>query len=104
MDPFEVGDPFIEWEELNASLDPSVERFIQEKEEEKMSDVQENNLANIQSRLKGEVTTLLVTHHDFTIDEAEEAVNASFDEREDLWHENAEAKDLAKFLASDDDE
>lgn len=99
MDPFEVGDPFVEWEELNASLDPQEETI----EENPVSDVQENNLEAIQSKLKGEVTTRLVTHHDFTIDEAEEKVNESFEARPDFWHENADAKDLAKSLADDDD-
>jgi hypothetical protein len=61
-----------------------------------------SNLENIQSTLKGAVTTLLVTEHDFSIDDAEESVNESFESKPELWHENAEAKDLANFLASDD--
>jgi hypothetical protein len=68
-----------------------------------MSDTQ-NNLGNIQSVLKGKVTTLLVTEHDFTIDESEELVEESFEEHPEFWTENADAKDLAKSLASDGDD
>lgn len=75
--------------------------FIEE--HKKMTDAQ-SNLENIQAKLKGEVTTLLITRHDFTVDEAEDAVTNSFRTNPDGWNENAEAKDLAKDLASGDDD
>lgn len=111
MDPFEIGDPYIEWAEENAAKETeylyeyndSDKTYAVTIKEKKMANVVDN-FDNIQAKLKGEVTTLLVTQHDFTMDEAEEAVNESFADKPDLWNENAEARDLANFLASEDDE
>lgn len=52
--------------------------------------------------LKDSVVKLLVAEYEFTIDDAEEAVETSVEKHEPMWNENAEAKDLAKFLASDE--
>jgi hypothetical protein len=52
--------------------------------------------------LKDAVTKLLVTEYDFTADEAEESIGQSEDTEESMWNENADAKDLAKYLASDE--
>jgi hypothetical protein len=54
--------------------------------------------------LRTDVIKLLVAEHDFTFEEAEESVNESVEEKPDFWNENADANDLAKSLASDDDE
>ncbi|MFY3742203.1 MAG: hypothetical protein HMLIMOIP_002667 [Candidatus Nitrosomirales archaeon] len=58
----------------------------------------------IQDYLKGRVTTLLVSEHEFLIEDAEEAVKESFASRPELWGENADPNDLAKFLASDEND
>lgn len=54
--------------------------------------------------MKDSVEKLLVSDYDFTLEEAEETVNESFaaDTNEVIWHENADPKDLAKYLASDE--
>lgn len=54
--------------------------------------------------LKSAVIELLQKEFDFTVDDAEEAVNDSCDSRPELWHENAEPSDLANFLASDEND
>lgn len=53
--------------------------------------------------LKTAVTNKLVTEHEFLIEEAETVVEGSMDENPDMWNENADANDLANYLASDDD-
>lgn len=54
--------------------------------------------------LKADVVKILVAEYDLLLEEAEEKVNESFANNPDIWNENAEAKDLAEFLASDDDD
>lgn len=54
--------------------------------------------------LKASVVKILVMENDFTSDEAEEAVNEAAADKPDLWSENADPKDLANFLASDEDD
>jgi hypothetical protein len=54
--------------------------------------------------LKTDVTKLLVTDHDLTIEEAEEKITESIRTNPDWWNENAYAKNLANSLASDDDD
>jgi hypothetical protein len=54
-----------------------------------------------EQELKDAVVKLLVTEHEFLIEDAEEAVAESFSTKPELWNENADAKDLANFLASD---
>lgn len=54
--------------------------------------------------LKDKILTTLVTVYDFTFEEAEEAVNKSIENEEDLWIENTDPDDLAKHLANADDE
>ncbi len=56
------------------------------------------------SALKSEVTGLLVSRHDFTMEEAEETVNEDFEKDASTWNENASADDLANYLASDDND
>ena len=54
--------------------------------------------------LKTEVAKILVTKYDFLTEEAESAVEESVAENTDMWNDNAEASDLANYLASDDDD
>ena len=54
--------------------------------------------------LKSEVEKLLITKYDMTEDEAAEAIETSIGDRPDLWHENSDSGDLAKLLASDEDD
>lgn len=54
--------------------------------------------------LKNATIKFLMTEKDFTLEEAEEAVEQSTSENPDIWNENADAKDLANHLASGDDE
>lgn len=56
------------------------------------------------AELKETVTKKLMTDHDMLIDEAEETVKDSVDDNPSIWNENADAKDLANLLASDDDD
>lgn len=54
--------------------------------------------------LKETVFKILVSEHDMSTEDAEEAVETSLNSRPELWHENTDPKDLANFLASDDDD
>lgn len=54
--------------------------------------------------LKEEVSKLLILDHDFGIEEAEEAVRDSIADHPNFWSENADPKDLANLLASDDND
>jgi predicted RNA polymerase sigma factor len=54
--------------------------------------------------LKKEVVSTLVSYHEFTFEEAEEAVGESVKDNEEIWNENAIPKDLATYLASDENE
>ncbi len=54
--------------------------------------------------LKEAVIKLLLTDHDFEMDEASEVVETSATEKPHLWDENVDPKDLAEFLASDDND
>ena len=54
--------------------------------------------------LKDSVSKILVTTHDFTIDEADEAVEESTTAKPELWNHNSDPNDLAKYLAEDEDE
>jgi hypothetical protein len=85
MDPFEYGDPYINWNEENDYKEEQVSMWSLED-------------------LKSDVVKLLISEHDFLSEEAESAVEESLSQNEDAWNENAEAKDLAKFLASDGDD
>jgi hypothetical protein len=82
---YEYGDPFVEWEEENASREELPT-------EEEMPSIDE---------LKETVMKLLQTEFDFTVDDAEEAVTDSVADNPEMWNENADADSLAKFLASD---
>lgn len=87
-DIFDVGDPYLEWnEEISAREDYNTE------EKENMFDV---------SVLKDDVVKILMTRHSFLVDDAEEAVKESFEKNPDMWSENADADQLANYLASDD--
>lgn len=52
--------------------------------------------------LENKVTELLVSNHAFLIEEAETAVAESVSQTPDIWNDNADAKELAIFLASDE--
>ncbi len=56
------------------------------------------------TELRTAVVTELMGMHGFTIDEAEEAVAKSTIQDEEIWHEEANAVDVAKFIASDENE
>ncbi len=99
MDPFEYGDPYIEWEETSASrdteevdeIDPLTEYLIEEK------DMHVETLEN----LKNAVVKALITNHDFLSEEAESAVEESVVNEASIWDGNTDPNDLAKYLASD---
>lgn len=98
MNPFEIGDPYIEWNEENAAqeFNNDFNEIVEERlEEKRMSDV-------AIKRLEDAVIKLLVSNHDFDLDEAEEKVETSVVENEDMWNENAVPEDLAKYLASEE--
>jgi len=97
LNPFEVGDPFIEWnEEVSARED-------NEFEENAMANVPDMHVETLET-LKDSVVKLLVSKHDFEVEEAEEYVEDSVTKNPDLWHDDAEAEDLAKYLATEDDD
>lgn len=52
--------------------------------------------------LKDSVTKILINDYDMLIEEAEEKVQESVSSDPDMWNENAEASDLARYLASDE--
>lgn len=94
MDP-EYGDPYINWGEENAAR----EDFDNETEEPTKG----YEVFDLQS-FRDEVVKLLVTENDFTSEEAESAVEEDINNNFDRWNENADARQLAEFLASDDDD
>jgi hypothetical protein len=99
----EYGDPYVNWNEEN---DHAMEREFDDTEVinqgvHKMET--ELDYEELEA-LKNKVVELLVSEHDMLIEEAESAVEESSSEKKSLWHENAEASDLAKLLASDDDD
>jgi hypothetical protein len=53
--------------------------------------------------LKSATAIALMTDHGFTLNEAEETVDGSVKDNEEIWNENASPEDLAEFLASEDD-
>lgn len=62
------------------------------------------NTNNYLDELKSSVMKLLVADYDFTVEEAEETIEDSYKKDPEIWNVNAEPGDLAKSLASDDDE
>jgi len=95
--PFDVGDPYIEWAEENASREPELAEELFIRENSSMEYVQ------VMETMKNDVVNLLVAQYDFTIEEAEETVGESASvAHQDMWNENANPADLAKFLASED--
>jgi hypothetical protein len=54
------------------------------------------------SELRTAVVTALMSTYDFTIDDAEETVAKSVVQDEEIWHDGADASEIAKFLASDE--
>lgn len=97
MDIFEYGDPYIEWNEEIAAQESN------ETEGSEMSSVPEMHVETLES-LKAAVVKLLMSDYEFLVDEAEELVENSVDNNPDVWNENAEPADLAKYLASEDEE
>jgi hypothetical protein len=53
------------------------------------------------SELSESVINLLVSDHDFLIEEAEAAVDKSTDSNPEMWNENSDANDLASYLADE---
>jgi hypothetical protein len=86
------GDPFIEWnEEISAR--------------ESSNDEREHEVSEFEvSELRDAVVKLLMTDHEYLVDEAEETVNESVAESPDIWNENAEPAELAKMLAESDED
>lgn len=56
------------------------------------------------SDLKLEVAKLLVTDYSFSPEDAESEVESSVKGHPEMWSENAVPKDLAEFLASDEND
>lgn len=54
--------------------------------------------------LKDSVIKTLVSDHEFLIDDAAQAVEDSVVQEPDMWNDNADAKDLANYLAEAEDE
>jgi hypothetical protein len=54
--------------------------------------------------LKSAVSNRLIVDHDFSEDDATQAIEASERESPQLWTEKAEPVELAKFLATVDDD
>lgn len=56
------------------------------------------------SDLRVSVINLLVSDHDFLIEEAEAAVENSENSHPEMWNENSDANDLASYLAEESDD
>jgi hypothetical protein len=56
------------------------------------------------SDLQDLVVTELTTSYEFTMDEAEKIVEKSVTDDHEIWHDAARAKDIAKYLASDEND
>lgn len=54
--------------------------------------------------LQSSTINILVSEHDFDVEEAATAVETSVRDNEEMWNENAEPRDLANYLANGDDE
>lgn len=54
--------------------------------------------------LKDAVVKILVAEYEFLLDDAENAVDDSLRDDSQMWTENAEPKDLAKYLATEEDD
>lgn len=99
MDPFEVGDPYVEWNETNAAQELPVNEF------ELLEDSFTKGYVMFDiSELRDSVVKLLISEHDFLVDDAEETVQDSVSTNPDFWNENADVSDLANSLANDDDD
>lgn len=54
--------------------------------------------------LRDGVVKVLMSTYDFTIDDAEEMVAASVIEDAEIWHDEAIADNVAKYLATEKDQ
>ena len=54
--------------------------------------------------LKSEVSKVLVSTYDMSMEEATEIVEEAYLDDPENWHENADSKRLAAVLAEDDDD
>ncbi len=54
-------------------------------------------------QLVDEVTKILMRDHSFTPEDAEEAISNAYDDDPEMWNDNANPEDLAKYVASDGD-
>ncbi len=64
-----------------------------------MSEVTEFNV----EVLKNDVVKLLITNHDWNMDEASDVVEEFYKSDPEQWHENTDAKQMADTLASLDE-
>lgn len=85
MNPFDYGDPYIEMNEAISAID-------------------EGETVDSIDALKDEVIKFLITVHNFLDDEASEKVEESVSDEPGMWSVNAEAEEIAKYLASDGDD
>lgn len=63
---------------------------------------EENAMTDLNESIQDKVTQLLISEHDHLPEEAQEAVEESIRVEPDLWHENADSAEIAKYLASDE--
>ncbi len=87
MDPFDYGDPYVEWQEANAALE----------------EFEGDDVMNIED-LKAEVSKILVVKYDYLENVADSTVEEAVKTDPDNWHENSDAEALAEALAEEDDE
>lgn len=95
MDHFDIGDPFVNWNELNDHAEARDINEIEESLKGSEMDTQD---------LRDEVFKILITEHDFSNDDAEEAINDSMKTKPEFWNENADPRDLANALAEEEDD
>ncbi len=84
MDLYDYGDPFVAWQEEDAS------REEYEGDEMNVEDI------------KTEVVKILITKYDFLENVAESTVEDHVRDNPSDWHENSDAEQLAEFLAEDE--
>jgi hypothetical protein len=83
-----------------ARIEPLTNIYTKEKQ---MTDQTTSQEFNVES-LKADVVKILVSEHDFLLDDAADSVEESFKGNNDMWNENASAADLAKYLAAEDED
>lgn len=89
--------------EIAEKFDLEVIRSNVETNDRKKRSKKMNTDFNVET-LKSDVVKNLVANFDYDMEEAEEMVETSFAENPDMWNENAEVSDLARFLDSEDND